>query len=181
MASVVFLRDTTNNIANIPVVDGQIIFSTDENFIYIDNGDTRYQYRNNGLSSGVQYINTTSGLISTDVQGAIDELSARTQIATTSTNGISRPDGSSITINGQGVLSAANKTASDISYNNSSSGLSANKVQGAIDELKSLIDDLADVVQDTRSQVNNLSTEVSGKLNKSAITLSGTTLNINLN
>lgn len=180
MATVVFLRDTTNNIANIPIVDGQIILSTDENFIYLDNGNQRIQYRNNGISSGVQYDNTTSGLAGDDVQSAIDELSARTQLATTSNAGIVKPDGISITVDANGKISTPSQTASTISYSNTSSHLSANKVQGAIDELKSLIDQLADVVQNHSNQISTLNTTVGNKLDKSAMSLSGTTLNITL-
>ena len=180
MATVVFLRDTTNNIANIPIVDGQIILSTDENFIYLDNGNRRIQYKNNGISSGVQYDNTTSGLAGEDVQSAIDELSDRTQIATTSKAGIVKPDGTSITINSSGKISAQSQTASTVSYSNTSSGLSSNKVQGAIDELKSLIDQLSDVVDDNERDLRALSTIVAGKLDKDAMSLSGTTLNITL-
>lgn len=176
MATVVFLRDTTNNIANIPIVDGQIILSTDENFIYLDNGNQRIQYRNNGISSGVQYDNTSSGLVATDVQAAIDEVNAKTQIATTSRLGISKPDGTSITIDGSGVLSAASQNASNISYDNSTSGLSANKVQGAIDELKTLITNLSASVY-TKSQVDNL---LATKVAKSDLVLTGNTLDITL-
>ena len=180
MATVVFLRDTTNNIANIPIVDGQIILSTDENFIYLDNGNQRIQYRNNGISSGVQYDNTTSGLSGDDVQSAIDELSGRTQFATTSNAGIVKPDGISITVDANGKISTPSQTASTISYSNTSSHLSANKVQGAIDELKNLIDQLTTTVQGHTTTLSTLSTTVGNKLDKSALSLSGTTLNITL-
>lgn len=176
MATVTFLRDTTNNIANIPIVDGQIILSTDENFIYLDNGNQRIQYRNNGVASGVQYINTSSGLSSTDTQGAVDELAERTNIATTGTAGIVKVDGTTITIT-EGTISAPQQEADDVDYDNTTSGLIATDVQAAIDELKQIIANLIDNTY-TKTQVDN---KLADKLDKSALVVTGTTLDITLN
>lgn len=174
MANVIFRRDTTANIANIPIVDGQILLSTDDNFIYLDNGNQRIQYRNNGTSSGVTYINTTSGLSADDVQDAIDELAGRTNKATSSNLGIVKPDNDTIIINSNGVISATKTSAGSITYSNTTSGLDATDVQAAIDELKGLIATM-------QQTISTLSTTVSGKLDKSALTVSGTDLNIQLN
>lgn len=174
MANVIFRRDTTANIANIPIVDGQILLSTDDNFIYLDNGNQRIQYRNNGTSSGVTYINTTSGLSADDVQDAIDELAERTQVATSSRLGIVKPDGDTITIDSNGVLTGNRGSADSITYSNTVSELESTNVQGAIDELKSLINTL-------QTAIGNLNNTVSQKLDKSALTVSGTDLNIQLN
>ena len=62
-------------------------------------------------AGSIAYDNVTSGMVSEDVQGAIDEL---------------KSDVSNITLD-----------AEHTSYDNSTSGLSATNVQGAIDELKS--------------------------------------------
>ena len=62
-------------------------------------------------AGSIAYDNVTSGMVSDDVQGAIDEL---------------KSDVSNITLD-----------AEHTSYDNSTSGLSATNVQGAIDELKS--------------------------------------------
>lgn len=62
-------------------------------------------------ASNVSYSNTTSGLLSTDVQGAVDELAARPVTA----------------------------DAEDVNYDNTTSGLGATDVQGAIDELTEII------------------------------------------
>ena len=174
MANVIFRRDTTANIANIPIVDGQILLSTDDNFIYLDNGNQRIQYRNNGTSGGVTYDNTSSGLSGNDVQEAIDELAGRTGIATTSKLGIVKPDGDTIVINGNGVLVATIDSAGEISYSNTTSELDATNVQAGIDELKGLIDTM-------QQTISTLATTVAGKLDKSALTVSGTDLNIQLN
>ena len=41
MASIQINRGTKAEIDNTPVTDGLICFQTDDNFIYMDNGDTR--------------------------------------------------------------------------------------------------------------------------------------------
>ena len=176
MATVTFIRDTTNNIASIPIVDGQIILSTDENFIYLDNGNQRIQYRNNGTSSGVQYTNTSSGLSSTDVQGAIDEVAARTNIATTGTAGVVKIDGTTIEIN-NGVISSPLQDANDVDYDNTTSGLTATDVQAAIDELKQAITNLINNTY-TKTQIDN---KLEDKMDKSAFVVTGNTLDIILN
>ena len=153
---------------------GQILLSTDDNFIYLDNGNQRIQYRNNGTSSGVTYINTTSGLSADDVQDAIDELAERTQVATSSRLGIVKPDGDTITIDSNGVLTGNRGSADSITYSNTVSELESTNVQDAIDELKSLINTL-------QTAIGNLNNTVSQKLDKSALTVSGTDLNIQLN
>jgi hypothetical protein len=176
MASVVFLRDTTANIANIPIVDGQVIFSTNENFIYIDNGNQRTQYRNNGTAAGVQYDNSGSTLISTTVNGAINELDGKTQVATTSRLGIVKPDGTTTSTDANGVISVINNSASNTTYNNQSSGLTADDVQEAIDELKTLIATLQSNVY-TKTEVDNA---LALKFDKSAITVDGNTMNVTI-
>ena len=178
MASVIFRRDTTANIANIPIVDGQILLSTDDNFIYLDNGNQRIQYRNNGTSSGVTYDNTSSTISSDSVQGAIDELDGRTKIATTSRLGIVKPDGTTISIDANGVLRGTGGSADVITYDNTTSGLQSTNVQDAIDELKGLIATLQETVSTLSGTVTSLGTT---KLDKSALTVSGTDLNIQLN
>ena len=179
MATVTFIRNTTENIANIPIVDGQIILSTDENFIYLDNGNQRIQYRNNGIASGIQYSNTSSGLSADDVQEAIDEVAGKTKVATTNRLGIVKPDGTSISINAQGVLSTSH-TASGTSYNNSSSGMVANNVQAAIDELKTMIDNLSTSLGQTYYTKTQVDNKLDDKMNKNQFSLSGTTLDITL-
>lgn len=179
MATVVFLRDTTNNIANIPIVDGQIILSTDENFIYLDNGNQRIQYRNNGLASGVQYVNTQSGLSGTDVQAAIDEVADRTNIATVVNAGIVKPDGTTIKINTSGVI-RAESTGANVSYNNSTTHMTATDVQGAIDELYSMITAVSNDLSTNYSTSTQMRELLDRKFDKNSVQLSGTTLNFTL-
>lgn len=179
MATVVFLRDTTSNIENIPIVDGQIILSTDENFIYLDNGNQRIQYRNNGLASGVQYDNSQSLLQATNVQSAIDEVADRTNIATVVNAGIVKPDGTTIKINASGVI-RAESTGANVSYNNTTTHMVATDVQGAIDELYGMITDLANNLSTNYSTSNQMRQLLDDKFDKRDIQLDGNTLNFTL-
>lgn len=179
MATVVFLRDTTSNIENIPIVDGQIILSTDENFIYLDNGNQRIQYRNNGLASGIQYDNTQSGLSGTTVQSAIDEVADRTNIATVVNAGIVKPDGTTIKINSSGVI-RAEASGSGVSYNNSTTHMTATDVQGAIDELYAMITAVSNNLSTNYSTSTQMRELLDDKFDKNSIQLSGTTLNFTL-
>ena len=179
MATVVFLRDTTNNIANIPIVDGQIILSTDENFIYLDNGNQRIQYRNNGLASGVQYTGQDYSTLGDNVQTVIETINARTKIATDSSVGVIKPDNTTITVTSDGTLSASQQSARVVPYV-PSEGMTARNVQDAIDELKTMIMTLSNTLNNnyyTGAQVNTM---LNLKLNKNALQLTGTTLNITL-
>ncbi len=55
MASVTFKR--TNNIDSVPIVDGQLVFDTSDQKIYLDNGNTREVY---GGGSGTDLISNVS-------------------------------------------------------------------------------------------------------------------------
>lgn len=176
MASVVFRRETTSNIANIPIVDGQVLFATDDNFIYLDNGTQRIQYRNNGVATGVQYDNSGSTLVATTVGGAIDELDGKTQKATANNLGIIKPDGLTTATDINGTLSVINNSAANTTYNNSSSGLTADDVQEAIDELKSMITTLATNCY-TKTETDAL---LDAKFDKSAITVDGDIMNVTI-
>lgn len=92
-------------------------------------------------AASLTYSNTTSGLTADDVQDAIDELVSE-----------KKDEYTTITYAQWQALTPAQKAAKDyyisdypssaitagnVSYNNSSSGMAANNVQGAVDELKS--------------------------------------------
>ena len=77
-------------------------------------------------SSNIQYDNSSSGLSSTNVKSAIDELDSNLDSHLSDT---SNPH---------------NVIANQIDYDNSSSGLSSTNVQDAIDEVESKIDSIED-------------------------------------
>jgi hypothetical protein len=104
-------------------------------------------------ASEVSYTNTTSGLTATDVQSAIDELDSAIDnipdIATTVTAETSYGQSSAVGTatdyaredHTHGTPDA--QDASEVSYTNTTSGLTATDVQSAIDELDSTIDGLS--------------------------------------
>lgn len=97
-------------------------------------------------AGSIAYDNTESGMVSDDVQGAIDEL---------------KSDVSNITLD-----------AEHTSYNNSVSGLSATNVQSAIDEVKNELSNKSDTSHNHNSSYYTKS-EVDNKI--SGLITSGTT------
>lgn len=97
-------------------------------------------------AGNIDYDNTTSGLDATDVQGSIDELSSEkkdeyTTITYAQWQQLTPEQKSEKDYYISDYPSSA-ITAGNISYNNSISGLDAETIQAAIDELKSIIDQL---------------------------------------
>lgn len=109
-----FLYRYTN--ANVP--DGKLVIGSNIQNI-IDNDPTN-------IAEAIDYNNTTSGLISTNVQGAIDEVDGNidTLNADVNTNG--------------SVLKTVKDTAENATYTNSVSGLSSTSIKTALDELTNL-------------------------------------------
>jgi len=112
---------------------------------------------NSLAASSIDYDNSSSGLSATDVQSAIDEINSKVhdEKVKVSSNDTTADflinkivGGTAITVseinNGgnEQLRISFSGTASDIPYNNSSSGLSATNVQDAIDELDSRLDEL---------------------------------------
>lgn len=95
-----------------------------------------------GHASNIEFNNTNSGMVATSVQGAIDELSDKVDHAGASINDNAvnteetwssskiQKTIENITVSGEGSGSAITTA-----YDNSTSGLSAGSVQGAIDEI----------------------------------------------
>ena len=90
-------------------------------------------------ADNVDYDNTTSGLTATNVQDAIDELESEkadiSSLATVATSG---------SYNDLSDKPTIPDSADDISYDNTTSGLTADNVEGAIDEVVTEIDSLED-------------------------------------
>lgn len=117
-------------------------FVINQSVIAILNGTVLTVLVGGGLSSvdasDVTYDNTVSGLTATDVQNAIDEITAA--------------------VNAIPVIN----DASDVSYDNTVSGLTATDVQAAIDELKALIPATPQYITTGLSIYQNRCTIVSG-------------------
>ena len=94
----------------------------------------------NQTASAVDYSNSNSGLAANNVQDAIDEVSSSSELPSTATiNDVLTWDGSAwvAQVNDGFEANTDQQTASDVDYSNSNSGLAANNVQDAIDEVSS--------------------------------------------
>lgn len=111
---------------------GDMFISNGTSWTLIPSGDDPV------VAQQVTYTNTTSGLTSDNVQGAIDELSAK-PIPTASANTLGGIKvGSNLSVLPDGTLSAVDTTDSeDITYDNTTSHLTATNLQAAIDEVVS--------------------------------------------
>jgi len=102
-------------------------------------------------AGNIVYDNATSGLASTNVQAAIDEIDDRLDNVTTPDASSVEYDNTSSGLTATNVQSAIDELdsaldnvsapeASDVEYDNASSGLSATNVQSAIDEMDGRMD-----------------------------------------
>ena len=97
-------------------------------------------------AGNISYSNTTSGLDATNVQGAVDELASEKKDEYTT---ITYAQWQALTPAQQSAKDyyisdypSSAITAGNVSYSNTTSGMSANNVQGAVDELKSGLNNL---------------------------------------
>lgn len=107
------IRTTSDNLTNISVVDGQFILTTDTGCIYVDFGSTRVQIGvavNQGSTNSGKYLTVNSS-------GAVTNTTF--PVASTSSVGGVKVDGTSITITNAGVISAADQLSSVKSSGNS--------------------------------------------------------------
>lgn len=150
-----FIATTSSKLSQLSVVDGQLIYLTDLNATYYDMGSSRR------LISGVRIVPSLpstsvaqEGVLYSvvNVQGQLDASiwdssanvyrSLSASMATTSTLGVVKPDGQTIFIDANGVISShrpvTSLPASSVTYDNSVSGLSSTEVQGAVTEVSSI-------------------------------------------
>lgn len=102
-------------------------------------------------ASSITYSNTTSGLSATKVQDAIDELASEKKDEYTT---ITYQQWQQLTPTQQAEKDyyisdypSSQITAGNVSYSNTTSGMSANNVQGAVDELKSGLNNVDSEIQ----------------------------------
>lgn len=78
-----------------------------DNILFVSNGITKEQFIETLIKDGIYYNNSTSGLTANGVGSAIDELATKIpSLATTETAGTVIPDGTTITIDSNGVISS---------------------------------------------------------------------------
>ncbi len=98
---------------------------------YLDNTDDQ-------TASEVSYDNTTSGLTATDVKSALDEVAAGSsddQELSLSSNILSIENGTTTVDLSAYLDNTDDQTASEVSYDNTTSGLTATDVKSALDEV----------------------------------------------
>lgn len=153
-----FIATTSGKLSELSIVSGQLIYLSDINATYYDMGSTRRLISSMRLVSslpstssaqaGVIYgIVNDDGNIDASVWDADNSVFRQMTgyVATTSTLGLVKPDGSTITIDSNGVISCHPEVttlpASSIIYDNTISGLASTTSQGAIDEVKTISND----------------------------------------
>lgn len=152
-----FIATTSGQLSELSIVNGQLIYLSDRTATYYDMGNTRrlissMQIVSSLPSTSVAQEGVIYGLVNADgnVDATIWDANASTYrqmtgyVATTSSLGLVKPDGTTITIDANGVISChaevTSLPASSITYDNTTSGLSATVAQTAIDEVKVISD-----------------------------------------
>lgn len=155
---ILWTSTTSSKLSELNIVNGQLIYLTDINAAYYDVGSRRR------LVSNLQIVNalpSTSAAQEGAIYGMIsgtghldtwvwDATSSTYKqmtgyLATASSAGLVKPDGTTITVDTNGVISALQQelSADNVTYDNSISGLSSTSVQEAIDEVNTLVNNAA--------------------------------------
>ena len=150
-----FIATTSDKLSRLSVVDGQLIYLSDLNATYYDMGSSRRLMSSMRLVSalpstsvaqeGVLYgVVNAAGHVDATIwdSGASTYRSLSGYVATTSSLGLVKPDGTTITIDANGTISCHAEVttlpASSITYDGTTAGLSATNSQAAIDEVATI-------------------------------------------
>ena len=147
-----FTQTTSEKLSSLSIINGQLIYLIDKDASYYDIGGARRPIASvklvNALPTSAQvqegmlYI-----VISNDGKADASIWNPSTSsfaslsghIATTSSVGLVKPDGTTITITSDGTISCHAEVttlpASNITFDNTTSGLASTAVQGALDEV----------------------------------------------
>lgn len=153
-----FIATTSSKLSELSIVNGQLIYLSDLNATYYDMGSTRRLISSMRIVSSLPSTSTAQdgviyGLVNNDgkIDASVWDSNASTYrqltgyVATASSLGLVRPDGTTITIDANGVISChpevTHLPASNITYDNTVSGLPSTTSQGATDDLKLIADD----------------------------------------
>lgn len=169
--NVSYVATTSGKLSELAIVNGQIIYLSDLNATYYDMGNTRR------LISSVRIVDSlpstavvqenviycvpnSSGSVSASIWDPTSELfkSLVGQVATVGTLGLVQPDGTSITIDENGVITAHGTVdalpASSVIYDNSESGLASTEVQSALGEIVNIAKTQSDWAQSSTAAVD---------------------------
>lgn len=164
-----FYATTSAKLPTLPVVNGQLIYLEDKEASYYDMGNSRHPL------SGVKFVPSLTGTgqenmlyVVIDNQGhatasvwdstSSSYLPLTGQIATTTSIGLVKPDGTTITITNDGTISChaevTSLAASAITYDNTASGTTATNAQDALDEIVSDVDSVSSVANSAASDAD---------------------------
>ena len=148
-----FITTTSNKLSELPIVSGQLIYLSDINATYYDMSGDR-----NPISSmrvvaslpltgqeGVLYgVVNAAGHVDASIWDESNSVYRQLSgyVATTTSVGLVKPDGTTITIDNDGTVHATVTTslaATAVTYDNTVSGLAATNVQDAFDEIASTV------------------------------------------
>lgn len=146
-----FISTTSDKLSELSIIAGQLIYLSDIDASYYDMGGARRALSSVRLVSALP---STSAAQSDTLYGVVDasgginacmwDASASTyrsisaHVATVNSLGLVQPDGTTITIDANGVISASGASSmpsSAVTYDNTVSGLAATNAQAAIDEV----------------------------------------------
>lgn len=150
-----FIATTSRKLSELSIVSGQLIYLDDVNATYYDMGGTRRLMSSMRVVSslpstsvaqeGVLYgVVNAAGHVDASVwdSSAGQYRSLSGYAATTTSLGLVQPDGTTITIDANGVISChaevTSLPATSVTYDNTTSGLTATDAQAAIDEVSTI-------------------------------------------
>lgn len=165
-----FYATTSAKLPTLPIVNGQLIYLEDKEAAYYDMGNSRNPI------SGVRLVSTLPATGQKDILYAVIDSNGNAtasiwdpttstfkplsgQIATTSSIGLVKPDGTTITITNDGTISChaevTSLPASSITYDNTASGTTATTAQGALDELAATLSQVSTIANGAASDADS--------------------------
>ena len=160
-----YIATTSDKLSNLPLSDGQLIYLKDINATYYDMSSSRRLMSSMRLVSalpstaaaqeGVLYgVVNASGNVDASIWDSGTSIFRKLTgyVATTNSLGLVKPDGSTITIDANGTISCS-PAATAVSYDNTSSGLTGQTVQAAIDEVNTIASGASTAVSNIQSFV----------------------------
>lgn len=180
-----FIATTSGKLSELSVVNGQLIYLSDKNATYYDMGGTRRFMSSmrvvpalpstSDAQEGVLYgVVNASGRVDASVWDASASTfrSLSGYVATTNSLGLVQPDGTTITIDANGVISChaevTSLPSSSVTYDNTTSGLSATNAQAAIDEVKTISSNAASSASSAVSQAQQAATDAANAATSAA-------------
>lgn len=144
--NVKFTLTTSARLPELSVTNGQLVYLQDLDEAYYDAGDERKriggvkkvsELPSTGREGTIYVVINASGKGDASIWDSTTSsfVPLTGYAATASSLGLVKPDGTSITIDSNGVISSVGGSADHVTYDNTTSGLTATTVQSAIDEL----------------------------------------------